>query len=202
MRFYSLLVCLFFFGCNPNSKLPVYGNKKAVVINGKVDSIDYTIPIFSFIDQNNSIVNSVTARNKILVADFFFTSCPSICPKMMKEMLRVYEKYKTDSDVIILSFSIDPQRDSVPRLKAYERKLDFESSKWRLLTGNRDSIYHFAEKLLVSASEDPDAPGGHIHSGNFILIDKQRRIRGYYDGTKDESVDKLLNELDILLSEK
>ena len=114
----------------------------------------------------------------------------------------VYEKYKSNKQVVILSYSIDPVRDSVPRLKAYEKKIGFESSTWHLLTGNKDSIYHLADKYLVSAAEDPDAPGGHIHDGNFILVDKQRRIRGYYDGTDEVKVQKLMDDLDILLKEK
>ena len=204
LLFFVLLCCLAITSCN--HPLPVYGPKTAmeVVRNGKkiIDSIDYRIPDFQFTDQDSNRVDSNTIHDKIYVADFFFTSCPSICPKMMKEMDAVYDKYKTNKDVVILSYSIDPNRDSVARLKAYEKKIGFESTKWHLLTGNKDSIYHLADSYLVSAAEDPYAPGGHIHSGNFILIDKHRRIRGYYDGTKDESVQKLMDDMDILLKEK
>ena len=199
-------LCLFAASCNLSPQLPLYGPKTAVevVVDGKktIDSIDYSIPNFQFTDQDGHLVDSNTVHNKIYVADFFFTSCPSICPKMMKEMDAVYEKYKNNKDVVILSYSIDPVRDSVPRLKNYEKKIGFESAKWHLLTGNKDSIYRLADSYLVSAAEDPDAPGGHIHSGNFILIDKHRRIRGYYDGTKDDKVEKLMNDMDVLLKEK
>lgn len=192
--------------CNRNHHLPVYGPRVPVtkMENGKAltDSMDYTIPAFVFTDQDSNIVDTSTLSGKIFIADFFFTSCPSICPKMMAEMLKVNEKYKGNKDLVILSYSIDPARDSVPRLKSYEKKLGIESSQWHLLTGNKDSIYHLAEKYLVSAAEDPDAPGGHIHSGNFILIDRHKRIRGYYDGTNDESVQKLMSEMDMLLEEK
>jgi protein SCO1/2 len=136
------------------------------------------------------------------VADFFFTSCPSICPKMMLEMDNVYGKYKNNKNVALLSYSIDPVRDSVTRLKAYERKIGFTSATWHLLTGNKDSIYNLAAKYLVSVGEDNDAPGRHIHDGKFILVDKQRRIRGYYDGTKDDEVQKLMQDMDELLQEK
>jgi protein SCO1/2 len=190
-----------------NKKLPVYGIKTPVTktIEGKqqVDSLDYTIPDFNLFDQDSSRINEAAIANKIYVADFFFTSCPSICPKMKKELLRVYDKYKSNDNITILSYSIDPARDSVARLKSYAQKLGVDDSKkWHFLTGNKDSIYNLADKYLVSAEEDPDAPGGHIHSGNFILVDKQKRIRGYYDGTKTESVDKLLDEMDQLLQEK
>jgi len=204
--FYVALCCMAIASCNQNDSLPLYGPKTAVEVikNGvkTVDSIDYSIPNFQFTDQDGKPVDSNTISGKIFVADFFFTSCPSICPKMMKEMDGVYEKYKSNKDVVILSYSIDPVRDSVARLKKYEKKIGFESSKWHLLTGNKDSIYSLADKYLVSAAQDPDAPGGFIHSGNFILIDKHRRIRGYYDGTKEDKVQKLMDDIDILLKEK
>lgn len=166
------------------------------------DSLDYTLPPFSYLSQDSQLVDNGTVSNKIFITEFFFTSCPSICPKMQAQMLRVYEKYKNNADVVILAFTIDPARDSVARLKKYEAKLGVQAPKWYFLTGNKDSIYATAENFLVSAAEDPDAPGGHVHSGNFILVDKQRRLRGYYDGTKEESVQKLLDETDVLLKEK
>ena len=201
--FLTLITPVLFFSCNNPRPLPFYGGK---VVNVKgtetgkqvIDSIDYSIPEFSFVDQDSNLINGISITNKILVAEFFFTSCPSICPKMQKEMLRVYEKYKSNDDITILAFSIDPVRDSVSRLHNYAKKLGIESGKWHLLTGNKDSIYATANNFLVSAAEDPDAPGGHVHSGNFILIDKHRRIRGYYDGTDEKSVEKLLHEMDIL----
>lgn len=196
----ALLLAFTFFGCNQPDKLPIYGGKMPVA-NGP-DSLDYHLPSFSFIDQDGRVVSEAAIKDKLVVAEFFFTSCPSICPKMQKEMLRVYEKYKTDPEVLILAYSIDPARDSVAKLHNYAAKLGIESSKWHLLTGNKDSIYSIADKFLVSAAEDPDAPGGLVHSGNFILVDKQRRIRGYYDGTDEKSVDKLLSEIDILQKEK
>ena len=200
-----LIFSITLFSCNDQKPLPVFGNKIAVVNTEEeetVDSIDYTIPDFSFINQDSVVVNAATVENKIFVAEFFFTSCPSICPKMQAQMLRVYEKYKSNPDLLILAYTIDPARDTVAKLNAYAKKLGIESSKWHLLTGNKDSIYSIAEKYLVSASEDPDAPGGHVHSGNFILVDKQRRIRGYYDGTDEKSVTKLLEEIDILQQEE
>ena len=208
MRFYlplALLGCIALASCNQTT-LTVYGPKSVATVtkDGKttIDSIDYMLPNFQFTDQDGNTVDSNTIKGRIFVADFFFTSCPSICPKMMKEMDMVYDKYKDNKDVIILSYSIDTVRDSVARLKNYERKIGFESSKWHLLTGNKDSIYSLADKFLVSAAEDPDAPGGHIHSGNFILVDKHKRIRGYYNGVDEASVQKLMDEMDVLLNEK
>lgn len=204
ISFFFLLI--FLASCQQKQRLPVYGNKQLVPVevNGNVmaDSADYTLPPFSLTDQNGNTVTEKTTAGKVHVADFFFTSCPSICPKMKAEMYRVYEKYLTNPQVMILSYTIDPARDSVGKLKDYEAKLGITADRWKLLTGEKDSIYRIAESYLVNAAEDPDAPGGHVHSGNFILVDKQRRIRGYYDGTNPESVNKLLVELDILLNEK
>jgi protein SCO1/2 len=201
----AAVLCFALSACNSNT-LKIYGPKLAVQKNenGKtiIDSVDYYIPPRSFIDQDSNIIDSNTLHGKIYVADFFFTSCPSICPKMMNEMGQVYEKYKNDKNVAILSYSIDPVRDSVARLKTYEEKLHFHSATWHLLTGNKDSIYNLAAKYLVSVAEDADAPGQHIHDGKFILIDKQRRIRGYYDGTNDDEVQKLKQDMDLLLQEK
>lgn len=199
----ALLLLLFIAACNED-KLPIYGTKTITIkiVDGKQvqDSIDYAIPPFSFVDQNGQTITEATIANKIYVADFFFTSCPSICPKMMAEMLKVKEKYP---DVIILSHSIDPERDSVPRLKAYEKKLGTENSNWHFLTGiQRDSIVQFAEKYLVYAAQDSNSPGGYVHDGNFILVDKQRRLRGYYDGTTDAGTEKLLKDIGILMKEK
>ena len=202
----TLLVFLALSSCNNSKRLPVLGIKTAITKteNGKevTDSLDYTIPQFSFLDQDGNVVDSTVLKNKIFVAEFFFTSCPSICPKMQAQMLRVNEKYKSDSNVLILAYTIDPARDTVAKLHEYAQKLGVESSKWHFLTGNKDSIYSLATSYLVSAAEDPDAPGGHIHSGNFILVDMQRRIRGYYDGTNEKGVEKLLGDIDILQKEE
>ena len=201
MGFKHFIPLLLFFlsACNQPEKLPVYGGK--MPMSGP-DTVDYHIPSFSFLDQDGKVVDEAVIKNKLLVVEFFFTSCPSICPKMQKEMLRVYEKYKDDPDLLILAYTIDPARDSVGKLHKYADKLGIESNKWRLLTGDKDSIYNLADKFLVSAAEDPDAPGGHVHSGNFMLIDKQKRIRGYYDGTDEKSVDKLLKEIAVLEAEQ
>lgn len=207
MRYFIIcsISLLLFTACN-NDRLPVYGIKTygTKVVKGKEvqDSIDYTVPGFSLIDQDSNNINQATTAGKIYVADFFFTSCPSICPPMKRQMLRIYDKYQNNNEVVLLSYSIDPKRDTVQKLRKYADKLGITNTeKWHFLTGNKDSIYSLAESYLVSAAEDPDAPGGHIHDGNFILIDKQKRIRGYYDGTNAESVDKLLKDMDTLLKE-
>src|SRR4051812_14343767 len=115
--FPALLFTLLFFGCNQPDKLPVYGGKMPA--SGGPDSTDYHIPSFSFVDQDGHAVNDAVIKDKLLVVEFFFTSCPSICPKMQKEMLRVYEKYQSDPELLILAYSIDPARDTVDKLHRY-----------------------------------------------------------------------------------
>jgi protein SCO1/2 len=194
--------------CNSNSdSLPVLGKKTAVVhsVNGvqKVDSVDYTIPNFSFINQDGKTITQDSVKGKVYVADFFFASCPSICPKMKAELIKVNEKFGSRNDFVILSHSIDPKRDSVPALHKYVGKLGLpEGVHWHFLTGIKDSIYKIADSYLISAAEDANAPGGLIHSGNFILIDKHRRIRAYYDGTNSDDTEKLLRDIELVLNEK
>lgn len=181
-----------------NEKLPILGNK----IYQENDTIYHTIQNFQLVDQDSSVVTNETFDNEIYVADFFFTSCPTICPTMKAQMLRVYEKFETNDQVAILSHTIDPSYDTVALLKDYADRLGVSSDKWKFVTGDQDYIYDLAEKSYMSiADEDADAPGGYIHSGAFLLVDKQRRIRGVYDGTVSEQVDVLMNDIEKLLKE-
>ena len=188
-------------GCSaPRSSapLPILGNK----IFEENDTIYHTVEDFKLVDQDSSWVTNSTFDDKVYVSDFFFTSCPTICPKMKQQMLRVYEKFEANDQVAILSHTIDPKHDTVAVLKDFADKLGIKSSKWKFVTGNQDYIYDLGEKsYMVMADEDPDAAGGFIHSGAFLLVDKQRRIRGVYDGTVEEQVGILLNDIEKLLKE-
>lgn len=210
-----MIISFAFFSCTEgkktansttSGKLPILGEPmiSSVEVNGKYipDTIYPTIPSFTFINQNGDTVTENSYNNKIYVADFFFTTCPTICPVMKKEMLRVYEAYKNNPEVLILSHTIDPEHDSVSVLKDYSERLEVSSNKWNFVTGNKDSIYSIAEYYMVSADEDPSAPGGFIHSGAFVLIDADKHIRGYYDGTKPKDVDQLIEDISTLLNEK
>jgi protein SCO1/2 len=203
----SLLALIFFSSCNSNSKkLPILGSREPIekVIDGKtvIDTIYQTIPNFSFINQDSVIINQDSLNNSIYVADFFFTSCPSICPIMSKNMLGIYEKYKGNKEVRFLSHSIDPKHDTVPKLKQYATKLGVMGTQWSFLYGDRDSIYNMAKDGYMSyAKENANIPGGYEHSGYFILVDKEKRIRGAYDGTDKNQVEQLSKDMDILLAE-
>ncbi|WP_370089919.1 SCO family protein [Ekhidna sp.] len=196
-----LLPFIIFVACDQQSsseKLPFLGN----TIYEENDTIYHTVQDFQLVDQDSSIVTNETFANQIYVADFFFTSCPTICPTMKAQMLRVYEKFETNDQVAILSHTIDPNYDTVALLRDYAERLGVRSDKWKFVTGDQDYIYDLAEKSYISlADEDGNAPGGFVHSGAFLLVDKDRRIRGFYDGTVPEQVDVLMNDIEKLLKE-
>ncbi len=191
-----------FAACNQEpkeEKLKIYGRSE---VTDAGDTIYHKIEDYKFVDQDSAWVTPATFEGKIYVADFFFTSCPTICPIMKTQMLRVYEKYETNPEVMMLSHSIDPKHDTVAVLKEFADRLGVKSDKWHFITGNKDDIFKLGQtSYMVAATEDSSEPGGYIHSGAFILVDKDRRIRGFYDGTVAEQVDKLMMDMDKLLKE-
>jgi len=203
----AVLIGMLVQGCvdSPSAPLPVLGPYEVndTIIDGKLktDTTFSTVRPFSFVDQDGNEVSEATINEKIYVADFFFTSCPTICPKMKQQMLRLYTAFEGNEDVIFLSHSIDPKRDSVARLHDYAVKLGIVSSRWHLMTGERDAIYSMAKHYMIAAQEDNLAPGGYAHSGAFLLVDKNRQIRGVYDGTSPEEVDQLKVDIERLLSD-
>lgn len=201
-------VTTLFFSCSPatEKKLPVFGERDVRIneVDGKkvVDTIFHTIDNFSFVDQDSTIVTQETFRDKIYVADFFFTSCRTICPIMKTQMLRVYDTLQNNPDVLILSHTIDPEYDTVGLLHDFANRLGVSSDKWHFVTGIKDSIYNLAQRsYFATAMEDKSEPDGFIHSGAFLLIDKERRIRGKYDGTREEDVNRLIGDITILQKE-
>jgi protein SCO1/2 len=197
---FLIVAAISIFSCeNSSRKLPIMGERDFV--NG--DSVYHTIPDFSFVNQDSSFITNQTYQGKIYVADFFFTTCPTICPLMKKQMLRVYEKYKENPKIGILSHTIDPRHDSVQVLKEYATRLGIDAKMWNFVTGEKSKIYEIGEKsYYVTAGEDSTAAGGIIHSGAFILVDTKRRVRGVYDGTKETDVTKLIKDMEVLLNEK
>ncbi len=191
---------------NQDKKLPILGKREAVIKKANagqlIDTIYHTIPDFAFINQDSNWVTAKTFEGKIYVADFFFTSCPTICPVMKTQMLRVYEKYKEHPEISILSHTIDPSHDTVAVLREFAQNLGVSSYKWHFVTGDKEKIYEIGQKsYMVRAIEEQKQTSGFLHSGAFILVDKQRRVRGVYDGTSAQEVDKLLKDLEVLLNE-
>lgn len=157
---------------------------------------------FSLTNQDGKTITEKDYEDKIYVADFFFVTCPTICPKMTKQMERVVDKFKSNNEVLFLSHTVMPEHDSVPVLKEYATKYNINSNKWSLVTGDKKQIYDLARKTYFAAITEGD--GGvddFIHTENFVLIDKEKRIRGFYDGTSENDVDRLINDINTLLNE-
>jgi protein SCO1/2 len=204
---YSLLLVLCIIGCtNKPTKLPYLQMEVTQnVVDNKVvhDTTFRTIPEFKLYNQDSVIVSLNDFDNAIYVADFFFTTCPTICPVMHRNLLKVYNKYKGNKEVKIASHTIDVKYDVPSKMKKYAEKLGIKGTQWEFLWGTRNEIYSLAERnYLVFAEENNKAPGGFAHQGYLILVDKQKRIRGAYDGTVEEDVKKLMTDMDILLTEK
>jgi protein SCO1/2 len=177
--------------------LPYLGNHNTV--DGQ--TVYHQIRPFSFVNQDSAVVTNATFAGKIYVADFFFTSCPTICPKVKKNMLRIYEKYADRPELNFLSHSIDVKYDTVGRLKAYADNLNISSDRWHLITGDKDEIYKIAEDYMSVAMEDADAPGGYNHSGWIVLIDDKGHVRSYSDGTDAAAVDEFMLDIEWLLQD-
>ena len=159
----------------------------------------HTIADFSLTNQNGETITQDFYRDKIYVADFFFTTCPTICPVMTENMAFLQSRIVNDEDVFLLSHSVTPDIDSVAQLKKYALEKGVIDKKWNLVTGNKKHIYELARKSYLAVKDDGDGgPFDMIHTENFILIDKERRIRGTYDGTSKEDMDKLLQDLEVL----
>jgi protein SCO1 len=170
---------------------------------GKSDTVFHQIPDFSLINQYGETITQETVKDKIWVVDFFFTSCPSICPIMTNELSRVQNYFKGNDNIVILSHTVNPEEDSVSVLADYAQQYGAIKNKWHLLTGNKSSLYELGEKgyfMPVAKGESGD-DDDFIHSEKFILIDKNKNIRGFYNGTDAKEVDRLITEINILLYE-
>jgi protein SCO1/2 len=194
-----VFVFLVVLGCQQEKKLPFLGPKE---VGEQGDTLYHKIPDFKFLNQDSLWVSQKDMAGKIYVADFFFTTCPTICPKMKTQLLRIYDKFAEDDRVRILSHTIDPEYDGVRVLKDYAKKLNITSPRWNLVTGKKSDIYRLGEKsYMVTAQEDANEEGGFVHSGAFILVDQNRHVRGIYDGTKEEDVNHLIEDMTLLLKE-
>ena len=195
-----VFVFLVVLGCQQEKKLPFLGPKE---VGKQGDTLYHKIPDFKFLNQDSLWVSQKDMAGKIYVADFFFTTCPTICPTMKTQLLRIFDKFAEDDRVRILSHTIDPEYDGVRVLKDYAKKLNITSPRWNLVTGKKSDIYRLGEKsYMVTAQEDANEVGGFVHSGAFILVDKDRHVRGIYDGTKEEDVNHLIEDMEKLVGNK
>lgn len=157
---------------------------------------------FNLIDQNGNEVTEKDFKDKVYITDFFFVTCPTICPKMATQMQRVYNEFKDNDEILFLSHTVMPEKDSVSVLKEYANKLEAKADKWKFVTGDKKQIYHLARKTYFAAvSEGDGGPDDFVHTENFVLVDKEKRLRGFYDGTSGKDADRLIQDIYTLLQE-
>jgi len=202
-----VIIFIFYQILKPREVLPIF--QPAQVNEELVDSTIqhvrkyHTIADFSLINQNGKTITQETYKNKIYVADFFFTTCQTICPIMTDHMVILQNQLKLDPDVMLLSHSVTPKIDSVAQLKKYAKEKGVLDTKWNLVTGDKKEIYQLARKSYLAVKSNGD--GGEydmIHTENFILVDQKKRIRGYYDGTNIEDIELLLRDIELLKENK
>ena len=191
---------------NPSDTLPIYNpadfTPELVDKSLQETSENHTVSDFNLINQNGKVITQEDYKNKIYITDFFFTRCPSICPIMTNNMVKVQEEFLKNKDVMMLSLSVTPIVDSIPVLREYATKKGVDDSKWNITTGDKKHIYELARKSYFAVVEQGD--GGmqdFIHTPNFILVDKKKQIRGIYDGTDDEEILRLIKDIHILREE-
>jgi protein SCO1 len=192
--FFSMVL----FSCTTSpTKLPKLGN--TIVENGR--EVSPKIRKFDYLNQDSIHITNDSLKNNIYITDFFFTSCPSICPKVMKQMLTLHDEFKNEELIKLVSFTLDPKRDTVGKLADYATKIGVKSNKWLFLTGDKDFTLELANDYFVSALEDASAPGGFDHSGKIVLVDKEGHVRAFCEGTDPESIPKFKEEIKLLLKE-
>ncbi|MGA0154397.1 MAG: SCO family protein [Flavobacteriaceae bacterium] len=201
----SVIIVLMYQALKPEKRLPIY--QPSMVNPELVDSTlvyvkkYHSIADFKLINQNGDTITQANYADKIYIADFFFTTCPTICPLMTANMADIQQIIKGDEEVLLLSHSVTPEIDSVQQLKKYALEKGVIDAKWNLVTGDKKQIYELARKSYLAVLTDGDGgPYDMIHTENFILVDKERRIRGFYDGTSSEEVAQLLEDLKVLKS--
>ncbi len=194
-----IILSLFYNALKPPKSLPIYN--PAMVNPELVDStmqhvaIDHTIADFKFVNQNGDTITQKNYEGKVYVADFFFTTCPTICPIMTKNMADVQTALKDNKNVMLLSHTVMPDIDSVPVLKKYAIENGVDDSKWNLVTGKKEDIYYIARKSYLAVKLGaPEELYDMVHTENFVLVDRKRRVRGFYDGTKKEDMEKLIQD--------
>lgn len=191
---------------NPKERLPVFQPDmvNAELVDSTVQYVRkyHTVKDFKLINQHGDTITEDFYEDKIYVADFFFTTCLTICPVMTDHMLKIQEKIKDDPEVLLLSHTVFPKTDSVPVLKEYAIEKGVLDEKWNLVTGDKKHIYDLARKsYLASKSNGDGGPYDMIHTENFVLVDKEKRIRGFYDGTDAEAIEDLLHDIKVLKAE-
>jgi protein SCO1/2 len=204
--FSVVTISLFYSALKPQKTLPIYNpadvNPELVDSTVQYKSKYHTIADFSFVNQNGDTITQKNYEGKIYVADFFFTTCGSICPKMTTNLEEVQKAVLNNPKVLLLSHTVFPEVDSIPVLKEYAIKHHVVDSKWNLVTGDKKDIYTMARKSYLAVKLGrPDQLYDMVHTENFVLVDQKRRVRGFYDGTNKEEMKRLLEDIDFLSKE-
>lgn len=191
----------------PQKKLPIYSPSMVnpEMVDSTVQHISkyHTISDFSFTNQNGKTISQKDYEGKIYIADFFFTTCPTICPIMQDNMVEIQNAFKDVLDVMLLSHTVMPHIDSVPVLKKYALEKGVIDSKWNLVTGDKKDIFYIARKSYLAVKTETEGElYDMVHTENFILVDKKRRVRGFYDGTNKEEITRLIGDINFLLKEE
>jgi len=201
----SIIIYVIFQLLNVSPRLPVFQpedvDKSLVDTTLQFVKKYHKIGDFELINQNGDTITQEDYADHIYVADFFFTTCTTICPVMTDHMIEIQEKLKNDPLVKLLSHSVIPEYDTPEILKEYALKKGVDSTRWNLVTGPRAHIYELARKSYLAVKDIPGEENAMVHTENFMLIDKKRQIRGYYDGTNSKEIDRLLNDITILKEE-
>jgi protein SCO1 len=202
----SIILSLFYSALKPKKTLPIYNpsmvNPELVDSTVQYISKYHTIADFSFINQNGKIITQKDYEGKIYVADFFFTTCGSICPKMTTNLVEIQKAFSNNPKVMLLSHTVFPETDSVAVLKGYALKNGVIDSKWNLVTGDKKQIYTMARKSYLAVKlGKPEELYDMVHTENFVLVDSKRRVRGFYDGTKKEEMDRLIEDIHFLCTQ-
>ena len=204
--FSIITISLFYSALKPKKTLPIFNpsdvNPELVDSTVQYISKYHTIADFSFVNQNGKTITQKDYEGKVYVADFFFTTCGSICPKMTTNLVEVQKAIINNTKVMLLSHTVFPETDSVPVLKAYAIKNGVIDSKWNLVTGDKKEIYTMARKSYLAVKLGrPEQLYDMVHTENFVLVDQKKRVRGFYDGTKKEDIQKLISDIDYLCTE-
>lgn len=204
--FSVVTISLFYSALKPQKTLPIYNpadvNPELVDSTIQYKSKYHTIADFSFVNQNGDTITQKNYDGKIYVADFFFTTCGSICPKMTTNLEDVQKAVLNNPKVMLLSHTVFPEVDSIPVLKAYAIKHHVVDSKWNLVTGDKKEIYTMARKSYLAVKLGrPDQLYDMVHTENFVLVDQKRRVRGFYDGTNKEEIKRLIDDINFLSNE-
>ena len=202
----AIILTLFYLALKPKKTLPIFNpadvNPELVDSTVQYISKYHTIADFSFTNQNGKTITQKDYEGKIYVADFFFTTCGSICPKMTTNLSDVQKAFANNPEVKLLSFTVFPETDSVPVLKAYAKKNQVNDAKWNLVTGDKKAIYTLARKSYLAVKlGKPSELYDMVHTENFVLVDTKKRVRGFYDGTNKEDIKRLIEDITFLSNE-